>query len=100
MYELNSVEAYDYHEDRWSHFPSMLLPREKHSAFSIGNKMFMIGGGYDDVEVFNYFEVFDSVTRKFTSIRSLPKWINYSSPNKIVCVGYKIYLFLETKLMK
>ena len=53
----------------------------------------MIGGSYycDDL---GGFEVFDSVTKKFTSIKSVPKWVGYLDPNKLVCVGYNIYVFL------
>ena len=83
----NSVEAYDYHEDKWSSFPRMLSARINHTAFSISNKMFMIGGSS------NNSEVFDSVTRKFTFIKSLLKVIKYLDPNKTVCVGYNIYFF-------
>ena len=66
----------------------MLSPRKNHTAVNIGNKMFVIGGSL------NSCEVFDNVTRKFTSIKILPKWISYLGPNKIVGVGYNIYLFL------
>ena len=68
-YKNNTIEAYDYHENKWSYFPNMLSPRFNHTAISITNKMFMIGGRQDN------FEVFDSVTRNFTYIKSVPKWI-------------------------
>ena len=89
---FNSVEAYDHYDGRWSSFPRMLSKRRNHAAVSIGNKLFMIGGCADD---FNNCEVFESVTRNFTSIESLPKWTEYLNPNRIVCVGYKIYFYLE-----
>ena len=54
---LNSVESYDYHENKWSYFPCMLSKRANHTAVSIGNKLFMIGGSS------NNSEVFDSVTK-------------------------------------
>ena len=50
----------------------MLSPRNNHSAVSIGDKMFMIGGSKD------YCEVFDSVTRNFMYIKTLPKWVTAS----------------------
>ena len=74
----------------------MLSPRESHFAVSIGNKMFVIGGSFSgrfNVKVPDNFEVVDSVSRKFTSIKRLPKWINYLDPHNIVCVGYSIYCF-------
>ena len=51
--------------------------------------MFLIGSCYENCEFF------DSVTRKFTSIKTLSKnlkGINLN-PNQIVCVGYNIYFF-------
>ena len=93
---LNSIEIYDFHENKWSYFPSMLSSRNNHSVVSIGNKMFMIGGSRD------YSEVFDSFTRKFTYIKTLPLWIRtpivnfqlrFISSYQVVNIGYKIYLF-------
>ena len=92
--KLYSIEAYDFHENKWSYFPSMLSRRSYHSAVSIGNKMFMIGGSSD------YFEVFDNVTRKFTYIKTFPEWVRTSEkffdrrifkPYQTVTVGHKIY---------
>ena len=91
FHTLNSVETYDYHENKWSNFPSMLSARRNHTAVSIRNKMFMIGNS------FNSWEVFDSFTRKFTSIKSMPELIFYIYPNKTVCIGYKIYFFVGEK---
>ena len=84
---LNSVEVYEYHENKWSYFPSMLNPNYDHTAVSISNKIYMVGGC-------SYIcEVFDSVTRMFTSISILPKWIRYLEPNQTVCIGYNVYFF-------
>ena len=60
------------------------------------DKIFIIGGSFisDRLEDLKNIEVFDSVTRKFTSIKVFPKWIEYLDPNKTVCVGYNIYYFL------
>ena len=92
---LKSVVAFDYYENKWISFPSMLSPRRNHTSISIGNKMFMVGGyttsSYKDL---NTFEVFDSVTRMFTTIENIPKWIDNLNPNKIVCGGYYIYFFV------
>ena len=94
---VSSVEAYDYHENKWSSFPSMLTPRENHTAVSISNKMFVIGGS--DVtfvgSTFSNSEVFDSATRKFTNIKNAPKWIEHISPYQTVSFGYNIYCFVR-----
>ena len=72
----------------------MLSSTEKHSAVSLSNKMFIIGGkGLFGVH--DNFEVFDNVTRKFTSVKNIPTWIEYLDQNQTVCVGYKVYLFLR-----
>ena len=85
--KLKSVEVYDHHENKWLYFPCMLTPRINHSAVSISNKMIIIGGSSCNCEVF------DSVTRKFTYIKSVPKNIKPNSLNQTVCIGYKIYFF-------
>ena len=101
---LNSVEAYDHHENKWTSFPSMLSQRTNYSSFSIGNKMFMIGGSNSD-----YSEVFDSVTRKFTYIENWPKVVRkleyynlleyniFLNSFRVVSIGYKIYFFKKEK---
>ena len=95
---VKSIEAYDFHENKWNSFPDMLSPRNNHSAVSIGNKMFMIGGSSD------YSEVFESVTRKFTYIKTLPKWVRtlkkdiferYEILYQVINIGYTIYFFRE-----
>ena len=92
--KLKSIEAYDFHENKWSYLPSMLSTRVNHSSVSISNKMFMIGGSSD------YSEVFDSVTRKFTFIKIFPKWVGPSEllsrnykPFQVVNIGYKMFFF-------
>ena len=95
---LDSIESYDFHENKWTYLPSMLSPRVNHTAVSISNKMFMIGGNS------GYFEVFDSITREFTYILAFP---NLASSLKldwqrrveylyqIVDIGNKIYFFCK-----
>ena len=89
---LKSVEAYDYYVNKWSSFPFMFSKRSNHTAVSISNKMFMIGGSSVKCEIF------DSVTRKFTFINPLPNLVNldtYLNRNKTVSVGYNIYFFIK-----
>ena len=57
---LKITETYNYHENKWSAFPCMLLRRANHTAVSISNKMFVIGGYFNHSS--NNCEVFDSVT--------------------------------------
>ena len=84
---LKSIESYDYHENKWSLVPSMLKPRYNHTAVSLGNKIFIVGG------CLNTCEVFDGVTRMFTSIMIKHKSIKYLNENQAICSGYKIYFF-------
>ena len=60
-------EAYCFHENKWTQLSDMLKSRCEYSTVSIGNKMFVI----DRVDT-NYIEVFDSLTNKFTIIKSYP----------------------------
>ena len=86
---ISSVEAFDHHENKWTSFPSLLSRRESHTAVSICNKMFVIGGNAKN------FEVFDSISKKFTHIHYEPKWVKYLRPNDIVAFGYNIYCFVR-----
>ena len=74
----------------------MLSPRVDHTAVSSNNKMFIIGGSKD------YFELFDSITRKFTYIKTLLNWTRtlglafyrrVNNPYQIVEIANNIYLF-------
>ena len=94
VFQLKSVEAYDYHDNKWTYFPSMLLPRKNHIAISISSKMFIIGGCFRHG---NSSEVFDSFSRKFTYIKSEPKWIRYVSSSRTVCIGQNIYFLVRSK---
>ena len=40
----NSVEAYDYYENKWTYLPDMIEERHYHASVSMGNKLFVIGG--------------------------------------------------------
>ena len=92
---LKSIEAYDYYENKWSSFPSMLFQRQGHTAVSVTNKMFMIGGHYEIFQGYCNSEVFDSVTRKFTYIKNEPTWMKNLTQNHTVSFGYKIYFFVR-----
>ena len=40
--KLNSIEAYDYYEDKWGYLPNMIKKRLSHFSVSKGNKWFLI----------------------------------------------------------
>ena len=63
---LKSVEAYNHHENKWTHLPDMINERKGHGSVSMGNKMFVIGGNWN-----MNCEVFDSISRKFTFIKKI-----------------------------
>ena len=93
-----SVEAYCFHENKWTQLPDMLKERCDHGTVSIGNKMFVISR----VDT-NDSEVFDSITNKFTFIKRNPhiKDISHYSPQtRAISVGYKIHIFQVKKFYK
>ena len=88
-----SVEAYDHHRNKWNCLPSMIQQRIDHFSVSMGNKMFVI-----NKHLFQDFEVFDSISRKFNLIKS-PQclrncWI-YDEQNAY-CIGNNIVLFCSS----
>ena len=91
VYYLKAVEAYAYHENKWSYFPSMLTARSNHTDVSINNKMFVVGGF--SKSVFSSCEDLDSVARKFTSFKILQHWTRNLNARQTVSVGYNIYFF-------
>ena len=90
---LKSVEAYDHHEDKWNFLPDMLFERCGHSAVSMGNKMFIIGGFVQGNSTFPC-EVYDKISNEFTCIES--PGIDMMSKINVMpqpyCVGNKIVL--------
>ena len=90
--KLKSVEAYDHHENKWTLLPDMIEKRCYHSTVSMGNKLFVTAGPLDIT-----WEVFDSITRKFTLIRYQTgiKGI-YFYESSACCVADKIILSIVT----
>ena len=84
-YATKSVEEYDNYENKLNYLPDMLEKRRSHSACSMGNKMFIIGG-----HSHKSCEVFESFSRKFVYIQKAP--INYSE-TKATCLGNQIYAY-------
>ena len=53
-YEIKSVEAYHYYENKWTYLPDMIEERCFHATVSMVNKMFVIGGHEtSNCEMFN-----------------------------------------------
>ena len=92
--KLKSIEAYDYHENKWTYLPDMIEERYLHAVVSMGNKMFIIGGYY-----ITSCEVFDSYTRKYTNIYSkikvsdIKEWCFYA-----YSFGKNIVVFQEFQI--
>ena len=86
---MKSVEAYDYHENKWTYLPDMIKDRCNHATVCVENRMFMIGGWST-----GSCEVFDSVSRKFAAVQKIPKNIGSTDfTKKTICVGNKILVF-------
>ena len=70
-YSKNTVEVYDHINNRWCKMPEMLYWRHSHTSLTVGNKLFMLGGGSLRCEMF------DSLSNSFVYIQDvfpLPKW--------------------------
>ena len=94
---LKSVEAFCFHENKWTQLPDMLQRKSGHSTVSLGNKMFLIARYFSDS-----CEVYDSLTSKFTLLkRPYEKYINcYALNTTTIIVGYKIHVFMVKKVVK
>ena len=89
---LKSVEIYDHHENKWTNLPDMIEKRCHLGVVSMGNKMFVIGGSKHLT-----CEVFDSSSRKFTSITPTRLMNNYHYyATSVVNIGYKVLVFCPT----
>ena len=85
----NSVEAYDYHENKWNYLPNMIEERNSHATVSMGNKMFVIGG-WNNINC----EVFDSFSRTFTKIKADIKVPDITGWNfSALCIGNTVIVF-------
>ena len=89
--KLKSSESYCLHENKWTQFSDMIQSRVDHSSVTIANKLFVIDGDYK-----NSCEVLDGVTNKFVFIKCLNR-SNFVNKIEAVSIGYKIYVFRETK---
>ena len=79
---LKVVEAYDYHENKWTFLPDMIYARCLFGAVGMGNKLFAIGGAGMSYNPESNGEIFDSYSRKFTIIKEIQDFF-----------GEKFYLF-------
>ena len=90
---VKSVEAYNFHENKWTQLPDMLNERCFHSAVSIGNKLFVIGGRNSTT-----CEMFDSETNKFAYVKDVQHIENigrFQLHFHAVTLGNNIYVFKE-----
>ena len=77
----------------------MVVKRSQHTSVSMGNKLFVIGG-YKNTSC----EMFDSFSRKFTTIHSAVLTTIKPFNFEAACIGNKILVFawnvilLETKM--
>ena len=44
--QSNTVESYDFYENKWTYLPSMIEYRYFHGSVSVGNKLFVIYSGW------------------------------------------------------
>ena len=63
---LKSVEAYCFYENKWTKLSDMLQGKSGHRTVIVGNKIVVIARYF-----INGCEVYDSVTSKFTSIKTI-----------------------------
>ena len=85
--DFNSVESYDYYENKWDYFPSMILNRCYHATVSTGNNLFVIGGWHMSRLSC---EVFNSFTRKFTLIKTFC-YSNFEPECVSFCNGFAVF---------
>ena len=84
--DLKSVESCNYYENKWTYLPDMIEERDLHASVSMGNKIFVIGGFST-----SNCEVFDSTSKKFTSIKCLKKTCHGSF--QAVCLDNILVVF-------
>ena len=79
---LNSVEAYDHIADAWTNMPNMIEGRWSHCSVAIKNKLYVVGG-YKAT-----FEVYDSYSEKFSSIKYPSfRFENYLA-NRVLAISF------------
>ena len=93
----DSVEAYDHVTGTWSPMPRMTKERSNHGLVVVKNKLYAIGGDFDDEYPTYTSEVYDSCSKMFVKIANLPRNIytdlygcdTFASGNRIMCVNPK-----------
>ena len=87
--ESIKVESYDVVDDKWSLMPIMTSSKAMHSLVVVKNKLFVIGFGSDNCEVF------DNCSKKFVEIK--PPQTRWMRLNKAISIGSKIYAILGSR---
>jgi|SRR3989344_2353969 len=87
----NTVEMYDPISDQWQSLPSMLYPRARATAVTLGSKIFVFGGAVQDKYYVNKAEMFNREANKWYEIAAPPGSSQVSDFNAFAW-GDKIYL--------
>ena len=87
--KLNIVESFDVIADEWSPMPNMINRHGGHRLIVVRNKLFVIGIGRDNCEVF------DNNCKKFISLK--PHGTNFGYLKNVISVGSKIFVLLNRK---
>ena len=87
--DLNTVESYDVIADEWSSMPNMINGHSLHELVVVKNKLFVIGRGVDECEVF------DTNCKKFVSLK--PQGTSFNYLNNVIAVGSKLFVLQNEK---
>ena len=86
---LNTVESYDVFADKWSPMPCMVNCKNHHKLVVANNKLFVIGYGTHNCEVF------DDDCKKFVAIKN-PRSIfprGAMSTANVIAIVHNVYIF-------
>lgn len=91
---LSTVRCYDMFHDSWITLKSLLTPRTDHAMLTIGEKVYVCGGWYEDLENGNRIladtiDVYDMVLDRWETVTRVPTPRYHAG---VVSVESKIYL--------
>ena len=87
---------YNHHVSKWTYLSDMIAKMYNHSAVSMGNKMFVISKGNP-----THYELYDSISRKFTMFNAKPLYSNfYSFEYKVLGINNKLVYFCTVNSSK
>ena len=92
-----TVRIYDHVTEQWSYLPNMLVKRHRHVSLSVNNKLYMLGGYYN-----NTCEVLESGSKVFVFIKSMSSFNSLDRLkqcyNHYVVLGNKIVVINQFSL--